>query len=161
MGSNLKGIRAEMEALVASKRQDLRKYALGKFRSEIQQAVLMQDHQRSPYQKVFQRCALAVHHGGSGTTQSALLAGLPSIIVAHLSDQFFWGSELERLGVAGRTLKRKGLKANHLAAEISRVLGRRDLAARSRALGERMAQEDGVATAIALISKKLLVMGIV
>jgi len=117
--------------------------------------------QRSPYQKVFPRCALAVHHGGSGTTQSALLAGLPSIIVAHLSDQFFWGSELERLGVAGRTLKRKGLKANQLAAEISRVLGRRDLSARSRALGERMAQEDGVATAIALISKKLLVMGIV
>src|SRR5262249_38206419 len=117
--------------------------------------------QRSPYQKVFPRCALAVHHGGSGTTQSALLAGLPSIIVAHLSDQFFWGCELERLGVAGRTLKRKGLKANQLAAEISRVLGRRDLAARSRALGERMAQEDGVATAIALISKQLLVMGIV
>jgi sterol 3beta-glucosyltransferase/vancomycin aglycone glucosyltransferase len=116
--------------------------------------------QRSPYQKVFPRCSLVVHHGGSGTTQSALLAGAPSIIVAHLADQFFWGSELERLGVAGRTLKRKGLRANRLAAEISRTLGRRDMAARARALGERMAQEDGVATAIALISKKLLAMGI-
>jgi sterol 3beta-glucosyltransferase len=89
-----------------------------------------------------------------------LLAGAPSIIVAHLADQFFWGSELERLGVAGRTLKRKGLRAHRLAAEISRTLGRRDMAARARALGERMAQEDGVATAITLISKKLLAMGI-
>jgi UDP:flavonoid glycosyltransferase YjiC (YdhE family) len=74
-----------------------------------------------------------------------------------------WGSEGDIqpfTAVAGRTLKRKGLRANRLAAEISRTLGRRDMAARARALGERMAQEDGVATAIALISKKLLAMGI-
>jgi UDP:flavonoid glycosyltransferase YjiC (YdhE family) len=66
--------------------------------------------QRSPYKKVFPRCSLVVHHGGAGTTQSALLTGRPAIIVAHVSDQFFWGAELERLGVAGKTLNRKGLK---------------------------------------------------
>lgn len=111
---------------------------------------------RSPYKKVFPRCALVVHHGGSGTTQSALLSGRASIIVAHMSDQFFWGSELERLGVAGTTLKRKGLKPERLAAEIARVVAQPAMASRARALGEGMALEDGVATAVNLIGKTLL-----
>jgi UDP:flavonoid glycosyltransferase YjiC (YdhE family) len=62
---------------------------------------------RAPYNKVFPRCAMVIHHGGAGTTQSALLAGRPSIIVAHVSDQFFWGAELERLRVAGYTLNER------------------------------------------------------
>jgi hypothetical protein len=44
-------IRAEMDNLVADKRQEQRKYALGKFRTEIQQAVLTPDEKRTPYQR--------------------------------------------------------------------------------------------------------------
>jgi hypothetical protein len=44
-------IRAEMEQLVAEKRREQRKYALGKFRTEIQQAVLTPDAKRTPYQR--------------------------------------------------------------------------------------------------------------
>jgi hypothetical protein len=44
-------LRAEMEALTAAKRQEQRKYALGKFRPEIQQAVLSADEKRTPYQR--------------------------------------------------------------------------------------------------------------
>lgn len=112
--------------------------------------------QRAPYKKVFPRCAMVVHHGGSGTTQSALLTGRPTIIVAHVSDQFFWGAELERLGVAGKTLKRKGLNSRKLAAGITRVLASPHLATSALALGQRMAQEDGVRTAIELIEKHLI-----
>ena len=111
--------------------------------------------QRSPYKKVFPRCSLVVHHGGAGTTQSVLLAGRPAIIVAHVSDQFFWGAELERLGVAGKTLKRKRLKAGKLDAGISQVLARPGLASAASDLGQRMATENGVATAIDLIEKRL------
>ena len=83
--------------------------------------------QRSPYNKVFPRCALIVHHGGAGTTQESLLSGRPSLIVAHVSDQFFWGSQLERLGAAGRTLKRKGLRPAVLARGIADVLAHPNL----------------------------------
>jgi hypothetical protein len=44
-------IRAEMERLVADKRSQQRSYALGKFRPEIQQAVLTPDEKRTPYQR--------------------------------------------------------------------------------------------------------------
>ena len=108
---------------------------------------------RSPYKKVFPRCAMVIHHGGAGTTQSALLAGRPSIIVAHVSDQFFWGSELERLGVGGKTLHRKGLNSQQLSDGILQVLGRPEMEQRAMNIGKRMSNEDVVGTAIQLIER--------
>ena len=106
---------------------------------------------RAPYNKVFPRCSMVVHHGGAGTTQSTLLAGRPSIIVAHMSDQFFWGSELERLGVAGRTLKRNGLNEKQLADCITSVLASPEMVSRALAIGSRMSKENGVVEAVRLI----------
>ena len=110
---------------------------------------------RSPYTKVFPQCALIVHHGGAGTTQAALLAGRPSIIVAHVSDQFFWGSELERLNVGGRTLRRKGLDAKKLAAGIADTLARPVLGTNAGGIGKRMNLECGVTRAAELIEQRL------
>jgi hypothetical protein len=44
-------IREEMDKLIADKRQEQRRIALAKFRSEIQQAVLTADQKRTPYQR--------------------------------------------------------------------------------------------------------------
>jgi UDP:flavonoid glycosyltransferase YjiC (YdhE family) len=106
---------------------------------------------RSPYVSVFPRCAAIVHHGGAGTTQSSLLAGRPSVVVAHMADQFFWGDELKRLGVAGKTLTRNGLSAAKLAKGIEKVLGDSGMAERAASLGQQLAGENGVANAIGLI----------
>lgn len=106
---------------------------------------------RSPYVRVFPRCAAIVHHGGAGTTQSSLLAGRPSIVVAHMADQFFWGDELKRLGAGGKTLTRKGLSAGKLAKAIERVLGDPGMAERAASLGQQLARENGVANAVRLI----------
>jgi UDP:flavonoid glycosyltransferase YjiC (YdhE family) len=111
---------------------------------------------RTPYLKVFPHCAMIVHHGGSGTTQSTLKTGRPSLIVAHIADQFFWGAELEKMGVAGKTLRRKGLKATDLARQIKRVLSQPAMEERAGNLAQRMAHEDGVATAVRLIESRLL-----
>jgi hypothetical protein len=46
-----RAVRGEMEALLADKRRDLRQYALGKFRPEIQQAVRTPEERRTPYQQ--------------------------------------------------------------------------------------------------------------
>ena len=78
------------------------------------------------------------------------------MIVAHVSDQFFWGSELERLGAAGRTLRRKGLTAKQLADGICDVLARPDLAVQAGTLGRLMQEEDGVKNAVRLIEAELL-----
>jgi UDP:flavonoid glycosyltransferase YjiC (YdhE family) len=111
---------------------------------------------RSPYKCIFPRCAAVVHHGGAGTTQSSLLAGRPSVIVAHMSDQFFWGSELERLGVAGPTQRRKGLSARALAKSIANAMESPTTAERAKQLGLAMSREDGVSVAVEAIERLLL-----
>ena len=110
---------------------------------------------RSPHKRIFPRCALVVHHGGAGTTQSTLLAGRPSVIVTHLADQFFWGSELERLGVAGRTRKRVRVTPASLAKSIRQVMASPHMAERARECGAAMSREHGVDTAIRLIEQRL------
>jgi sterol 3beta-glucosyltransferase/vancomycin aglycone glucosyltransferase len=104
--------------------------------------------QRAPHRRVLPRCALVVHHGGAGTSQSALLAGRPSIVVAHLIDQFYWAARLSQLGAGGDPLRRKGLTAAGLAAAIARLRGSPQAARNAKALGQAMAQEDGVQCAV-------------
>ena len=110
---------------------------------------------RAPYHKVFPKCSVVVHHGGAGTTQSTLFAGCPSVLVAHMADQFFWGSELERLGVAGPTQMRKGLSSRGLAKAISQVLASPGMRTRASALGLAMSKENGVEVAVGLIEAHL------
>ncbi len=52
-----KDIRKEMDALVAPKREEERRYALTKFRDEIQRAERTPDDKRTPYQRLIARMA--------------------------------------------------------------------------------------------------------
>ena len=102
---------------------------------------------------VFPRCALVVHHGGAGTTQSTLQAGVPSIVIPHVSDQFFWAAELRRLVVAPKPLPIKKLTAPRLAAHIQAVLSKPEMRSTAARLGQRMRNEDGVSEAVHLIGQ--------
>lgn len=108
---------------------------------------------RVPHDRIFPHCAAVVHHGGAGTTQSATRSGCPSVIVAHISDQFFWGARLHSLGLAPRPLKRQSLTAAKLASRIREVLGTEAYHEHAIHAGEGMRKEDGVAEAVRLIEK--------
>jgi UDP:flavonoid glycosyltransferase YjiC (YdhE family) len=106
----------------------------------------------APHHAIFPLCAAVVHHGGAGTTQSATLAGKPSVVVAHLGEQEHWGNELRRIGVAGRPLRRVSVTARALARRIRQALDAPQMAAQAEAVARRMRQENGVAAAVAMIS---------
>ena len=110
------------------------------------------DH--ASHELVFPGCAAVVHHGGAGTTQTATLAGTPSIVVYHLDEQKFWGSELKRLGIAPKALSRKRLTSNALAKKITFVLGNAEMKRKANILGELMKNEDGVSKAVDIINTK-------
>jgi sterol 3beta-glucosyltransferase len=105
---------------------------------------------RIPHAEVFPYCALIVHHGGAGTTQAALLAGKPSVVVAHGFDQPYWGKQLETLGVGGKLLQRETTTPANLAEQIEAVL-HSNAAEMAKLAGQKMAMEDGVAKAVASI----------
>lgn len=108
----------------------------------------------TPHEALFPRCALVIHHGGSGTTHSACRAGVPSLVMPLAADQFFWARRLQQLGVAPAALSPRRLQPQRLARALA-FAERPDTRARAAALGAAMAGEDGVATGVALIEQWL------
>ncbi len=105
-----------------------------------------------PHDWLLPRCALAIHHGGSGTTHSACRAGVPGIVVPFAGDQFFWGARLRAAGIMRHALAGRSITAVKLAKAIAHA---ESAEARGRAarLGERMRHEDGCGTAVALVER--------
>jgi sterol 3beta-glucosyltransferase len=106
---------------------------------------------RTPHAQVFLRCAAVVHHAGAGTTHTTLKAGVPSIPVPHVSDQFGWSDQLHRLGVAPAPLKRTKLTATALASRIRETAGDSRMKQNALAMQARMAADDGPSTAAMMI----------
>lgn len=106
----------------------------------------------TPHDWLLPRTAVAVHHGGSGTTHSAARAGVPSVVVPFAGDQAFWADQLYQAGAGARLAGWKALNASSLAESI-RFAESDDVRSRARALGERMRAEDGLATAVRTIER--------
>ncbi|MGW6121248.1 glycosyltransferase [Nocardia sp. NPDC055165] len=70
--------------------------------------------------RILPRCAVAVHHGGAGTTAAALRAGVPQVICSVQADQPYWGQALRRLGLAA-TIPATKLTAERLDALLDQV----------------------------------------
>ncbi len=51
-----------------------------------------------PYDYILPKTGGIVHHGGSGTTHSALECGIPQAIIPHIGDQFFWNRCIGKTG---------------------------------------------------------------
>ncbi len=110
----------------------------------------------APHHLIFPHCSAIVHHGGAGTTQSATLAGKPSIVVAHLSEQEHWGRELHRLGIAGKLSKRRSLTAKQLAGQIRYLRDNPGLVYTAEKIATAMKQENGVAEAVKVIEQRFM-----
>jgi sterol 3beta-glucosyltransferase len=102
---------------------------------------------QAPHDWLFPRVALAVHHGGAGTTAAAVRAGIPSVVVPFFGDQPFWAWRLGQLRVAPPALPRRRLTAETLAAAIN-AASEDAMGQRAQKLGEQVRAEDGVTTAI-------------
>ncbi len=106
-----------------------------------------------PHQPLFKHCAAVVHHGGAGTTQSAVRSGCPSIVVPFMDEQLFWGRQLQGLGLAGKPLLARNATRGRLAKRIAIVLQSGTMRDNTRRAALQMLQHDGVASAVELIQR--------
>ena len=97
------------------------------------------------------RAALVVHHGGAGTTHAVCAAGKPSVVVPHVGDQRFWADRLHRLGVAPAPFSVDGLDGAVLADAVEATAMDGSTRHRAAGLAASLAEEDGVAAAVAAI----------
>jgi len=91
------------------------------------------------------RVAVAVHHGGAGTTAAAARAGVPQVVVPHCVDQYYWGRQVYERGLGSRPIPKRALNAARLAAAIRYVLSHPRIAVRAREIEAGLRRTDGVA----------------
>ena len=109
-----------------------------------------------PFAWLFPRCAAVVHHGGAGTTQEGLRAGVPSAAVPFGVDQPYHAWRLARLGVGPEPVPIRRLGAASLAGLLSLLTeGTASAGFRVRAaeLGAAVRAEDGVGRTVALLDR--------
>jgi UDP:flavonoid glycosyltransferase YjiC (YdhE family) len=109
----------------------------------------------APYDWLFPRMAAIVHHGGSGTTNFGLRAGVPSMIVPFVFDQFYWGNRLETLGVGPGPIPIVRLTADRLARAITQMVTDSAMRARAAEMGKKIRSEDGLARAVEIVEHAL------
>lgn len=106
----------------------------------------------APHHWLLPRVSAAIHHGGVGTTAATLRAGIPSVVIPFFGDQPFWAWRLKQLGVAPAALKSDQLDSDSIARALDAALhpATRERAA---AIGEVVAGEHGIASAIAQMQR--------
>lgn len=105
----------------------------------------------APYSLLFPRAEAIIHQGGVGTTQQALRAGRPQLVVPHLGDQYDNGARTARLG-CGAVLARARFEAPGVAATLGTLLTSAAVE-RAAALGGQARVEDGAADAADRIAR--------
>ncbi|MFT2707433.1 glycosyltransferase [Clavibacter zhangzhiyongii] len=99
----------------------------------------------APFDRVLPGAALAVHHGGAGTSHAVARAGVPAVVVPVTADQPFWAAQLHRRGVAAAPIPLRRLSVDALVPAMGDALSRRERAAEVGAL---MRREQGVQRAV-------------
>jgi UDP:flavonoid glycosyltransferase YjiC (YdhE family) len=108
-----------------------------------------------PHALLFPRVALAVHHGGAGTSARAARAGIPQVILPHVLDQFPWSARIVECGLGPRPLLKHRPTANDLVDRIREALGDAKMRERAAEMARALAGRDGAAQAAAILTGDL------
>ncbi|MFC3297041.1 glycosyltransferase [Clavibacter michiganensis subsp. insidiosus] len=99
----------------------------------------------APFDRILPGAALAVHHGGAGTSHAVARAGVPAVVVPFMADQPFWAAHLHRQGVAAAPIPLRRLSVDALVSAMGDALSRRERAAEAGGL---MRRDGGVRQAV-------------
>lgn len=104
-----------------------------------------------PYDWIFPKVYAVIHHGGSGTTHTALKYGCASMIIPHILDQFFWHDLVVKFGVAPKGMPIYKLREKKLEAKLMDLYTNRKYKNRAQAISEQMSKEIDISQFIELI----------
>ncbi|MGH9851383.1 MAG: glycosyltransferase, partial [Blastocatellia bacterium] len=114
---------------------------------------------RAPHAWLFPRASCVVHHGGAGTTAATFRAGVPSVVIPHMYDQFIWAGLAEKLGCAGPSIGFGDLTFERLAWSIAMTVNTSRYHKAASELGKKIRAENGVRAARLLIEDLMVRLG--
>jgi sterol 3beta-glucosyltransferase len=106
-----------------------------------------------PYDWLFPRMAMVIHHGGSGTTAFGLRSGVPSCAVSFVFDQHYWGGRIAELGVGPKPIGYKDLTVERLREAIRLGVGNLQIQEKATRLGQKIREENGIENALDIVEK--------
>ena len=106
----------------------------------------------APYDHVLPRCKIIIHHGGMGTTHSAVIHGVPQIVVPHAADQRIQGRRVAEAKV-GLHLTAHDVRKGQLHEGVHAILQAEWVAENARRLAREMAALGGVERAAELVAR--------
>lgn len=106
----------------------------------------------APHDWLLPRVAAVAHHGGAGTTAAGLRAGLPTLIIPLIADQYFWGERVRALGAGPAPIPFARLTVERLASAIACCVTDSAMRERAAAIGRRIRREDGAGRAVEHLS---------
>lgn len=101
-----------------------------------------------PHAEVLPLVAVAIHHGGAGTTHAMIRAGIPSVIMPFIADQPWWTARLYRAGLGPKALPRSLGNPSRVVRSLGKALECGDAV---RAASTVMALEDGLGRALEIL----------
>lgn len=66
-----------------------------------------------PHTWLFKHGYCIIHHGGMSTTATSIYSGVPSIVIPHITDQYFWAKMVYKLKLGPRPIPSKDLRRIH------------------------------------------------
>ena len=106
------------------------------------------------HDQLFSHGSVIIHHGGAGTTASALHAGVPQVIVPHFGDQFLWAKEIRRLKTGVRIRRKRW--PERITPAVHHIEESPTLAGRAKELADILATENGPNKAVQVLEELLV-----
>lgn len=95
-----------------------------------------------PYDWIFPKMYAIIHHGGSGTTHTALKYGCASLIIPHIIDQYIWNTINYMKGCGPLGMDVSKIKFKKLEKSVLKLLNTPSYKENARLLGQQIENED-------------------
>jgi len=135
-GLNMEVLEAAVDAstLDNNQRQDILQYA--------KQNVMFVE--RAPHEWLFPQVSMTIHHGGAGTLNAALRAGVPTIVTPIFGDQYDHSFAVNALGVGiGFEQQLQKISVDNLSKAITTIANDPIITNRAKEVGEIVQSENG------------------
>jgi len=109
---------------------------------------------KASHEWLFPQVSMTVHHGGAGTLNAALRAGVPTIVTPVFGDQYDNSFAVQNLGVGvGFEQQLQKIDVKDLSKAINIVANDPTIAKRAKEVGEKMRNENGCSAIVKEVEK--------
>ncbi len=94
-----------------------------------------------PYDWIFPKMYAIIHHGGSGTTHTALKYACPSLVIPHILDQFYWNKTISNLHLGPKGMSIKNLNEKNFESKLLDLINNESYKRNAKLISQRMKAE--------------------